>query len=243
MPRRRSLPPTASRSVRRASVAPADPAAPKKPTRATRRRFVEETVDFLNEKVATLGRAHESMANEILKRVFDGDPLAALAAEKSNNWRYVELRSRADATLHLSRQELSNHVRIGALNEVLEGEAWGALQWSKKVALLSLLARKEEALPAIRRGASYSLKPKVTVRALRKWVDVELHQSTDENALAIRSGARAVAGTVNLADPERRDAFVTAARAAPLEKRVEIADDLRAGIAALKSLLDDIEGE
>lgn len=228
----RTTPRTPPTAPRRASSMPVL-------SRAQLRKRADQVIDTINSEISDQDASHEKIANYILVEAFDNTPAWALGPSRHTSQLYVELRDRAGATLDLSPTDLSRHTRIGALNEKLKTTGWPELRWSKKVALLPLLALKG-GLTRLQRGLPIAARS--SVRTLEDWVAGELGGKA-ANSRALVVGSRVITGTVNLGDPEAREALVKAARSATPARRAKFVEGVRAGLESMQSLLEALEEE
>lgn len=213
-------------------------------TQAELRRFADTVVDTANRAVAKAGEAHDALADYLFEQLHFKVVEAALDPDRHLTPEYVEVRERAGSSLDLSRNELSEHLRIGALNQVSNDDAWDQMKWMKKVALLPLL-RLDDDQKTFREGVAVAGRPNMSVRRLREWVQSKTPESTGRpRGMSLAGGRGLVASGVRLGDDEQRQRLAAAVRtkATPAERR-RFVKDLEETIANLAKLRREIDAE
>jgi len=217
------------------------------------RLFVDDVVDFVNLCMRRDGLEHEAAADHLFKKLCRNDPMAALDPAARVSRERAEVAERAWKSLQLDRTDLSRHLRIGALNQLLRSDAWDGLVWTKKVELLPLSGmlvpiEGEEPAEAERRraifhaGVGYANRPNVGRTLLHEWVQNALPPKEGQRGLTLAAGDRVVETGTRLGDEEERHAFADMVRDAPPERRREIVRGLRKTVENLALLLADLEG-
>lgn len=206
-------------------------------------RATRDLVDRINEIVGIVGQAHDRLANYLFRVLFGTDAEAALDPDKRGTRAYALLSERSGRSLDLSAKELSEHVRVGALNFKARDDGWANTDWSKKLELLPLLAH-EHRWKKLAAGVRKANAPNVGVRVLRAWVQVALGKRGEgeaQGSLQAPQGSKLVELGYRLEERANRAVLVERTRKLAPKRRREFVKGLRETAKNLALLIDEIE--
>lgn len=213
-------------------------------TKAEVETALDELVDLTNLTVKRSDLEKNAGADLLFRRLFANESTAALDLARHPSPAYVRMRARAGHSLLLDSDELSIWVRIGALNHRLSTAAWVGLAWSVKEELLALVDPADPNLEKLRKGVTAAARGGMTLEDVREWKRVNFPQRAGTGGrpatFTLAAGKRFAATGTRLASQRDRQRFAEVVRAAPVEARRALVNDLRATVDNLGLLLEAI---
>lgn len=227
--------------------------APRPATKPARRKFpaavereVGALVPGLNRRIRLLGQKHESLADDLVRLLFDG-PDQALAKEEKLSSKYLALRERAGRGFHLDPKELYAYVRVGAITALRpDDDVWPGIGWSEKLELLPLLAL-DDRRAKFNEGVRFAAGPNVGKLHVREWVQNAVPKLPGAlgrprgATVTLRKGEQLAETGIQLGSAKHREAFAKRLQQVPLARRRELVRDLKKTTENLAALLELID--
>lgn len=212
------------------------------------RAYLDRLVDATNRFLRRSGLEHDAAADLLFRELFGSDVEAALSpnAKGHATEAYLRVRKRAGASLRMDGPSLSRHIRVGAMNQLRRDGAWLEMDWSKKIALLPLLALADERR-AFNEGVRVAGRPNMGVRLLRKWVKAHAPKRPGSvgrpraAGFTLAKGGKFTEAGLLLKSEKHRLAFRRRLDEAPPEQRRELVKDLRETMDGLRALFAELD--
>jgi hypothetical protein len=234
-------------ALRRQPLVPPDPLAVDQ-LAALQREFARDMDGYfdaviarVNNALEVLGSAKERVADFLFAALFRQAWRDALEPGRGGQQTWARFLELSRGRLLIGRAELSRYVRVGALNRGLKIAAWNDLPWTKKVALLPLVA-PDPKLALLRRGIQYAKPPRRSVAEVLEWVQAEVAREGAPGrprgpTLAV--GRAMISIGVKLDDDAIRQRFAARIRALPAAERTEFLQGLADTARRLEALVSE----
>ena len=211
---------------------------------AQTRRAVEKMVARINGLIGEAGQRYDQIADQLVTQIYAGDVQRALDPRKDPPPAFVALLGHVGDTLLMSRTQLFQAVRVGALNRRLGDTKWADLPWSTKVELLPLVGAEQD-LKRLAAGVRMATEGKKGMRAVRAWVVAQLSgdpAATDvAPAPSFIAGRNAIGVAMGIGKAADRRRWVNRFVKLPDDERAQLLSGVKLAARNLEKLAQDLE--